>query len=104
LEPIFESICEAVNWSKPDADDIEGIRGYISQLSAIDPLSMNFRYWKSKNGKPSLPDNFNSFNIRHFSEMMGHLADFIDALDAATTAAGGMRDDFDDAYSVDDPY
>jgi hypothetical protein len=104
LEPIFESICEAVNWGKPEADDLEGIRDYVSQISAVDPLSMNFRYWKSKKGEPSLPDSLNSFNIRHFSEMMGRLADFIEALDTATTAAGEMRDDLDEAYDVYEQY
>jgi hypothetical protein len=104
LEPIFESICDSVNWSKPEADDLEGIREYVSQLSAVDPLSMNFRYWKSKKGAPSLPDSLNSFNLRHFSEMIGRLADFIEALDTATTAVGEMRGDLDEAYDVDAQY
>jgi hypothetical protein len=104
LEPIFASICEAVNWSKPDAADLQGVRDYIRQLSEVDPSSLSFRYWKTTDGKRSLPEDFRSFNIRHFSEMMGHFADFIEALDAATTAAGEMRDDFDDAFSVDELY
>jgi len=104
LEPIFGSICEAVSWSKPEVDDLEGIREYVRQLSAIDPLSINFRYWKSKKGQPSLPDCIKSFNIRHFSEMMGRLADFIEALGTATAAAGEMRDDLDEANCVDNLY
>jgi hypothetical protein len=62
LEPIFESICEAVGWDKPEADDLEGMHEYVRQLSAVDPLSTNFRYWKSKKGKPSLPASLGSFN------------------------------------------
>lgn len=104
LEPIFADICEAVNWSKPEAGDLEGVRDYIRQLSEVDPSSQSFRYWKTTDGKSSLPEGFRSFNIRHFSELMGRFADFIEALDAATTAAGEMRDDFEDAYGVDDPY
>jgi hypothetical protein len=98
LEPIFASICEAVNWEKPKAADLEGIREYVRQLSAVDPLSTSFRYWKSKTGNPSLPASLHSFNIRHFSEMMGRLADFIEALDTATTAASEMLDDLDNAH------
>lgn len=98
LEPIFASVCKAVNWEKPKAADLEGIREYVRQLSAVDPLSTSFRYWKSKAGDPSLPASLQSFNIRHFSEMIGRLADFIEALDTATTAASEMLDDLDNAY------
>jgi hypothetical protein len=92
LEPIFASICETVNWEKPEAADLEGLREYIRQLSAVDPFSTSFRYWKSKTGNQSLPASPYSFNIRHFSELMGRLADFLEALDTATTAAGEMLD------------
>lgn len=102
LEPIFASICEAVNWKRPKAADLLGVRDYIRQLSEVDPSSASFRYWKTTDGKRSLPEGLRSFNIRHFSEMMGRFANFIEALDVATTAVGEMRDDFDDAYSVDD--
>jgi len=81
---------------------LEGVREYVRQLSAIDPTSTNFRYWKSKDGNPSLPDGLRSFNIRHFSEMMSRLADFIEALGTATAAAGEMRDDCDDAFGIDE--
>jgi hypothetical protein len=104
LEPMFASICKAVNWDKPKVADLQGVREYIRQLSEVDPSSENFRYWKPKRGKPAIPERLRSFNIRHFSEMMGRLADFLEALDAATTAAGDMRDDFEDACSIDDPY
>ena len=102
LEPIFGSVCQAVGWSKPSVVDLEGVREYVRQLSAIDPTSTNFRYWKSKDGNPSLPDGLRSFNIRHFSEMMSRLADFIEALGTATAAAGEMRDDYDDAFGIDE--
>jgi hypothetical protein len=98
LEPIFASICDAVNFGKPLPDDLYGVHEYIRQLSEVDPNSMNFRYWKSKKGQPALPTSFASFNIGHFSEMMGRLADFLDSLDTATTAASEMLDDLDNAY------
>ncbi|MFC5865037.1 hypothetical protein ACFPT7_22200 [Acidicapsa dinghuensis] len=98
LEPIFESICEAVGWEKPNSADVEGTREYIRQLSEVDPISMTFRYWASKDGNPSLPANLDVFNIRHFSEMMGRLADYLEALDIATTAADQMLDDLNNAY------
>jgi hypothetical protein len=62
---------------------------------------MNFRYWRQKDGAPSLRDDLQAFNIRHFAEMMGRLADFIEALGTAMAAAGEMRDDCDDAFGVD---
>lgn len=101
LEPAFGSVCEAVGWNKPAKADLDGIREYICQLSAIDPNSMNFRYWRQKDGAPSLRDDLQAFNIRHFAEMMGRLADFIEALGTAMAAAGEMRDDCDDAFGVD---
>lgn len=97
LEPIFASICEAVNWGKPKVADLEGIREYVRQLSEVDPLSTSFRYWKSKAGNPSWPASLHSFNIRHFSEMMSRLTDFVDGLATAAAAAGGMLDDLDNA-------
>jgi hypothetical protein len=36
--------------------------------------------------------------------MIGRLADFIEALDTATTAVGEMRGDLDEAYDVDAQY
>jgi hypothetical protein len=98
LEPIFASICEAVSWKKPKAADLEGVREYIRQLSVVDPFSTSFRYWKSKRGNPSLQATPYSFNIRHFSEMMGRLADFLEALDTATTAADEMLSNLDNAH------
>ncbi len=95
LEPMFADICEAVNWSKPEIDDLQGVSEYIRQLSEVDPDSMSFRYWKSKRNQPTLTPSLSSFNICHFSEMMGRLADFIEALDTATTAVGEMLDDLD---------
>jgi hypothetical protein len=92
LEPIFVAVCEAVNWNKPDLADLEGARHYFGQLTTLDPYSMSFRYWKTKDGKPALPTSLNSLEIHHFSQMMGRLADFIEGLDAATTAAGEMLD------------
>lgn len=93
LEPIFGSICKAVNWKKPKAADLYGAREYIRQLSEVDPSSESFRFWKLKSGASSLPANLDSFNIRHFSEMMNRFADFIEELDTATIAASEMLDD-----------
>jgi hypothetical protein len=98
IEPIFTEICEAVNWNKPEQADLEGARHYFQQLTLIDPSSMNFRYWKTKDGKSALPTSLDSLNIQHFSEMMCRLADFIEGLDAASTAAGQMLDDLDSPY------
>lgn len=97
LEPIFGEICDAVGWEKPGGADLEGTREHIRQLSAADPSSENFRYWKTKDGMPSLP-SLDTFSIRHFSEMMERLADFIEALDTATAAAGQMLDDLNSEY------
>jgi hypothetical protein len=97
LEPIFGEICRAVGWEKPEKADLEGTREYIRQLSAVDPSSENFRYWKSRDGAPSLP-SLDTFSIPHFSEMMERLADFIEALDTATAAADQMLDDLNSAY------
>jgi hypothetical protein len=58
---------------------------------------MNFRYWKSKKDQPALPANLGTFNIRHFAEAMGRLADFLEGLDTATSAAGEMIDGLDSA-------
>ena len=98
LEPILAGIFEAVNWEKPKAPDLDGIREYVRQLARVDPFSTSFRYWKTKSGSSSLPASLSDFNIRHFSEMMGRLADFVEALDTATTAASEMLDDLDNAY------
>ena len=98
LEPILASIFEAVNWKKPKAEDLDGIREYVRQLAGVDPFSTRFRYWKSKGGNSSLPATLPDFNIRHFSEMMGRLADFLEALDTATTAVSEMLEELDNAH------
>jgi len=95
LEPVFTKICEAVNWQPPEAEDLDGARSYLRQLSSVDPSSMNFRYWRSKEGAPSLSGRLEALDIQHFSKMMSRLADFISGLDAATIAAGEMLDEID---------
>ena len=83
LKPMFVDICKVAGWNNLDSADVDGIDDYIRQLSGLDPYSYSFRYTHSKKGDPSLPQDV-QVNLRNFAEMMERLADYLDALDAAT--------------------
>jgi hypothetical protein len=84
LKPMLAAVCNAAGWGALDTADVQGIDSYIRQLSELDPDSYRFRYTRSKTGAPSLPAKLKGFNLRHFSEMLERLADYLDGLDAAT--------------------
>jgi len=85
LKPMFAEICKAAGWGALDPADIEGIDEYVRQFSALDPDSYRFRYAQSKRGEPSLPADVKWINLRHFAETIERCADYLDALDAATS-------------------
>lgn len=85
LKPMFTAVCKSAGWNTPSKTDIEGVDDYIRQLTAMDPDSYSFRYTHSKKGNPSLPSDLKSINLRHFAKLIERLADYFDALDAATT-------------------
>ena len=79
LKPILAAIAEAAGWSPLDSADVEGVDDYIRQLSSLDPDSFCFRYWHSKKGSRSLPEDLKHINLRHFADMMERLANYLDA-------------------------
>ncbi len=80
---MFVAVCKAAGWGKLEAADEEGIDSYIRQLTELDPDSYSFRYTRSKKGTPSLPAELQRINLRHFSEMIERLADYLDGLNTA---------------------
>jgi hypothetical protein len=104
LKPMFAGICEAVEWDKPEVADVEGADAYIQQLTELDRNSLSFRYWQSKAGERSLPEDLQRINLRHFAEMMNRLVRYIDGIDSATSLVEDWQDDMESSYGNDYGY
>jgi len=63
-------------------DDFINAEKVIKQFFDVDPQSMSFRYPVDKEGNASL--NITHINIRNFGEVMGRLANFLDAISDQT--------------------
>jgi hypothetical protein len=101
---MFAGICEAVEWDKPEVADVEGADAYIQQLTELDRNSLSFRYWQSKAGERSLPEDLQRINLRHFAEMMNRLVRYIDGIDSATSLVEDWQDDMESSYGNDYGY
>jgi len=64
-------------WPKEKSDVFVAVKGYISQLNDIDPISFSFRYPVDKKRNKTL-EGLEKINIRNFSEVINKLAFFLD--------------------------
>jgi hypothetical protein len=85
LKPLLDEVCEAANWSKLDENLVGSVDALIGQIHEVDAASYAFRYARQKKThKPSLPKSFKRVNIRHLSDVMEKLCDFLETLDDST--------------------
>lgn len=66
-----------------DVEHAQGIQAHISQLVEWDRYSFSFRYSTSTDGSPSLRSDVKLVNLRHFTERMEALANYLDGVNSA---------------------
>lgn len=76
-EHVLAEILKDVGWGALAPETLDGISSYVNQLMEIDGDSFGFRYPTTKKGTPSLPSKLHRINIRHFSETIERLTDFL---------------------------
>jgi hypothetical protein len=70
-----------------------------SAAHGIRPDSFRFRYADSKEGVPYLPTELKNINLRHFSDTVERLADYLDALDTAVGVLCDAKQDMEAEYN-----
>lgn len=68
-----------------DKETLDAVGAIMSQLDAVDPDSITFRYPTNKAGEPVLPRDLTIINVRNFTEVMQRVANFLDAVDVMVT-------------------
>lgn len=85
LDTLWASAMRLVETAWPDCDkqDFENAGSIIKQLSQADDRGMTFRYGYDKDGKLLLNRSISHINLRNVREVLGRLAEFLDAVDTA---------------------
>jgi hypothetical protein len=64
-----------------DSEVLDTIGEHIAQLVVLDPVLESFRYpYKSDGVTPTLPKEFQRFNLRHFAECVERIAEVLESL------------------------
>ena len=79
--PLLNLVHNVADDSTFPPDDLEGIDSYIRQLHEHDPDGQRFRYPTTKKGTPSLRSGLTRINIRHLSNALETLADYLEGTD-----------------------
>lgn len=79
--PLLNPVHEMADHSAFPPDDLEGIDSYIRQLHEHDPDGQRFRYPTTRKGTPSLRSGLTRINIRHLSNALEKLANYLEGTD-----------------------
>ncbi|BDG61952.1 hypothetical protein [Caldinitratiruptor microaerophilus] len=63
-----------------DKSDLDAVESVIYELDSADPSSFAFRYPFDRRGEPSKPNTGVYVDIRNFTDVMGRVSNFLDAL------------------------
>ena len=74
----FRTLLEK-KWPEGDKTNLSTIENCINQFCQVDPISIEYRYPIRKNGTDTL-DNLEIFNIKHLSEVIKSIGDFLGAI------------------------
>lgn len=64
---------------KVTKQEVAGLEACILEFSAVDPLSMAFRYHVDTHDNPTLPTDLKYINIRNLAQVMAKIHSFLDA-------------------------
>ncbi len=82
LQPRLATIIRLAGW-KPLLQE-EEVTGYLCDLSAMDPHGEAFRYAHNNKGGPSIPSGVGLADMRHFSERIERLINWLETLEIGT--------------------